>query len=121
VGASWIRQESAWWGVALAVRTAEVPAMLTYCDGVSFAYDTRIAHYFRRIRGQATLYPWPSLVDHRDGPSLSGHGDRGRRAHRWHEGSALDWDWSGSVVDKAEPYLPGIRRRPGEARRIVRG
>lgn len=120
VGASWIREESAWWGVALAARTEMVPAMLDHCDGLTFAYDTRLGHWVRRVARLGVLYPWPSLVDHRAGPSLVGHGGSGaRRAHRFHEGSALDLDWSGPVVSEAPPTLLG--KQPGRVKTIVRG
>ena len=45
-----------------------------------------------------TWYTNPSLVEHRDGDSLVGHGTtspEGRRAHNFlAEGSAADVDWS---------------------------
>jgi hypothetical protein len=89
------------WGVAIAVRTPTIPAMLDWCDTrVPLSYDTRVGRYYRDVLNQYTFHTWPSLVDHRDGPSLVGHG-RGRSAHRVHAGSALELDWSGPVVNDA--------------------
>jgi hypothetical protein len=103
--ASWIREAALWWGVSICVRSASIPAMLAYCDQQTYlADDTRLARYYRIVARQDTLYTWPSLVDHRDGPSLVSHpSGEGRQAHRWHDGSALDLDWTGPVTDHPAP------------------
>jgi hypothetical protein len=50
-----------------------------------------------------TICTWPSLVDHRDVPSLVGHGG-GRYAHKFigENASALDIDWSKPSVTMAQ-------------------
>ena len=98
-GASWIVGRSLNWGPAIIAPTASIPDMLEWADrqrGV--AYDKRIGLYYRDILKQATWYTWPSLVDHRQGPSICGHGSTGRHAHETAPGSALDIDWSGPVI-----------------------
>ena len=57
-------------------------------------------------------YPWPSLVDHRESPSLvPGRGHSGRVAHQFIgvDTSALTIDFSGSVLrlPNADSYRPG--------------
>lgn len=101
-GACWIRTASAWWGVALACRTAAIPGLIEAANTMTYlADDTRVNRYFREIIGQDTYYTWPSLVDHREVMSLVGHtSQRHRRAHRWHERSALELRWDGPVTGR---------------------
>lgn len=98
-GASWIESRFVWWGVALAVPVREIEAMLAMGDKRHEAYDRRIGLHFRNRRVRC-WHPFPSLVDHRDGESLCGH-KPGRKAYRTHEGSALELDWDGPVVEMA--------------------
>jgi hypothetical protein len=101
IGATWIEHRSMCWGVAQAVRTPTIPAMLKWCDGRrGMADDSRVGRYYRDVLHQRTWYTWPSLVNHRDGPSLVHHG-AGRTAQRFYSGSALDLSWDGPVVDHA--------------------
>lgn len=93
---AWLPTWSLNWGVAIAAPTATIPAMLEWCSHPNRAhlnYDMRIGQYYRDIQGWRTWYTHPSLVDHRDGDSLIGHGGD-RRAHTHHTGSALDIDWT---------------------------
>jgi hypothetical protein len=99
--ASWIRLPAILWAVGLCVPTDTVERMVAY--GSSRArhgrnVDTRMALYYSR-QGYAAYHTWPSLVDHRSGPSLVGHSDPNRRAHLHHQGSALELGWTGPVVD----------------------
>jgi hypothetical protein len=43
--------------------------------------------------GWACWYTWPSLVDHRQGPSIAGHESAGRFAHRFAPDATVP-DWS---------------------------
>lgn len=107
--ASWIRGLSINWGVAIAAPTSTIPDMLRWCDTRrTMPYDMRIGRYYRDHLRVATWYTWPSLVDHRQGPSLVGHGDEGRHAHRHHASSALHLTWDGPIVD--DPRLRGRLR-----------
>lgn len=97
--ASWIVGRSLSWGPAIIAPVDTIEPMLKWCDrqrGV--AYDKRIGLYYRDVLRQTCWYTWPSLVDHRQGPSICGHGSVGRHAHETAPGSALDVDWSGPVV-----------------------
>lgn len=94
-GHSWLSTWSLCWGVAIAAPVHTIPGMLQWCSHSSKArlnYDLRIGRYYRDVLGWRTWYTHPSLVDHRDSPSLVGHG-RDRHAHRFHHGSALDIPW----------------------------
>lgn len=97
--ASWICARSISWGVAILAPTRTIPAMLRWGDTRhSMAYDMRVGRYYRDQLRQPAWYPWPSLADHRTGPSLVGHDDHGRHAHRHHTGSAMRLRWTGPVV-----------------------
>lgn len=55
--------------VALLLRTAHIEAMLDYCEAAG-ATDDKLITQFVESKGWDVLYPLPSLVDHRDLPSL---------------------------------------------------
>lgn len=97
-GHSWISTRSLCWGVAIIAPVATIPGMLTWCSVPQRSrlnYDLRIGRYYRDVLKWRTWYTVPSLVDHRDGESLVGHGGGGARvAHRMHGGSALAIDWT---------------------------
>jgi len=93
-GSSWATMNGLNWGPAIAVPTVSIPQMLAWCDEkVDLPYDTRIGRFYRDQLGWECWYTWPSLVDHRQGPSICGHGSVGRFAHRFAE-DALAVDWS---------------------------
>lgn len=115
--ASWVVGRSLNWGPAIIAPTETIGDMLDWCDqqhGV--AYDKRIGLYYRDVLNSATWYPWPSLVDHREGPSICGHGSTGRHAHQTASGSALDVDWSGPVVYDERVHR---KRMHGTQRRVL--
>lgn len=96
-GHSWMCTKSLCWGVAIIAPTATIPEMLDWCSKpprTRMTYDMRIGQYYRDVLGWRTWYTVPSLVDHRDGPSLVGHGGTKRVAHQMVQGSALDVDWT---------------------------
>ena len=57
------------WGVCVALPRRFVTPMLMECSRGVPHYDTRMSQFFER-RKIKTAYSWPSLVDHRDEPSL---------------------------------------------------
>ena len=102
--ASWLVMKDINWGVGVCVPTRHIEEMVRESDKVSVSnYDSRMSGFFAK-RGIPVYYTWPSLVDHRDSPSLVP--DRGGKRHAfWFIGedkSALDVDWSGPVVGLAE-------------------
>lgn len=93
---AWASTGSLCWGVAIIAPVHTIGDMLDWCSAGrrrNLNYDLRIGRYYRDIVGWRTWFPVPSLVDHRDVPSLVGHED-GRHAHNMHTGSALDIDWT---------------------------
>jgi len=98
--ASWVEMPSLNWGVAIIAPVRIIAGMLPWCDVQPYPnYDRRIGRYAIDVLRYPTWCTWPSLVDHRDTPSLIGHGG-GRVAHRFigEDASAADIDWSkGSV------------------------
>lgn len=114
-GASWIKMPSLNWGVAITLPTWMIDAMLPWCDKQQYPnYDRRIGRYAIDRLSMPTMCTWPSLVDHRDTPSLVQHGN-GRSAHRFigEDRSALDIDWSGPVTHMGGPRLSAYRRVMG--------
>lgn len=69
-GYCWINGPGPMWGVAIAVRPYDIPAMIAWGDEHSEIpnYDIRLARYFASVK-RSCLYSVPSLVDHRVGPS----------------------------------------------------
>lgn len=113
--ASWIVMQTLNWGVAIIVPTATIGDMLTWCDRLQIPnYDKRVGQYYWRVHNWPTWYTHPSLVDHREGPSLAGHGPD-RRAHRFagEDVSALDLAWDGERIMAIDWLTRGRRRRPG--------
>lgn len=119
--ASWLTMTGLHWGVGIVLPVEFIDPMIAWAD-----QRPDIANYDRRIsrwldhQNIRTWYPWPSLVDHRDSPSLvPGRGSAGRRAHRFAgaDVSALDLRWDGSVVtipalNIPEGPAPGMKGKP---------
>lgn len=102
-GASWVAMRDLNWGVAVCLPTTAIAGMVEAGnDSQARDADRRLGDHFRRL-GWPTWCTWPSLVDHRPGPSLLGHVANDRHAHEFHgtDRSALDIDWSGPVVEMA--------------------
>lgn len=117
-GARWARTDKLMWGVCIVMPTKLIPEMIQFADRkAGMPDDMRVSAYASRT-GREVWYTWPSLVDHRQGPSLTKHRAHERKAMRWLGGSALDLDWSGRVV--TDPML--ARRtagRSGPSRRLA--
>lgn len=95
-GAAWIVGPLLMWGVALAVPTHRIPAMIAHADRqYQLADDQRVGRW-ARAEHLEPWYSWPSLVDHPPEGSLSGHGE-GRVARRFAERGTV-FDWGGPVV-----------------------
>jgi hypothetical protein len=106
-GVSWVRSHKLMWGVCIALPVKLIPDMIAYADRRSGVPDDMRVAGWAGARDHEVWYTWPSLVDHLPVPSLTKHRARERVARRWHEGSALEIDWSGHAV--ADPML--ARRR----------
>lgn len=93
------------WGVATMIPTGWIPDLIDYCDTLPFPeVDRRMGTFANALR-YPTLYSWPSIVDHRKGPSL-----RAASYIRVGLNVAEDarQDWSGSILglpfDSRVPY-----------------
>lgn len=99
---SWLTMARLLWGVGVVVPTDQIPDMVAFCDRRRHEanYDLRMAKWFMH-RGIRVWCTWPSLVEHRDSPSLVPGRTATRHAHRFigARRSALDVDWSGNVID----------------------
>jgi hypothetical protein len=101
--ASWVKMTQIHWGVGIVFPTGLIDEMCDWCDvRPDIAnYDKRISRWLGHQKLDA-YYPWPSLVEHRDSPSLvEGRIGKGRRAHRFigENASALDHKWDGPVIE----------------------
>jgi len=123
--ASWITMHTLNWGPLIALPTNIIDEMIAYCDPLTTIdnYDRRLSRYWELRRGVRIWYTVPSLVDHRDGPSMvpgrvstvHHSGSRGCRiAHGFHghDRSALDLDWSGPVVHAENDTQPARYNGP---------
>lgn len=118
--AAFVEMPSLNWGVAITAPTRIINGMLPWCDKQPYPnYDRRIGRYAIDVLRMETWCTFPSLVDHRDIPSLIGHGD-GRVAHHFigADESALSVNWdAGSVRMSASRtvarYTGDTSRAPG--------
>lgn len=98
-GASFACFGGPWWGPAIILPTAHVEAVVAYGDENPHNepnYDLRIAQFYAS-KGIDCWYTMPSIVDHREGPSLTGRKGK-RRFAEWFEHDPSGIDWSGGVV-----------------------
>lgn len=99
---SWLRMGQLNWGVAVVMPTRHIEAMVRWCDGRPEIanYDKRMSRWFEH-QGIKIWYTWPSLVDHRDSPSLVAGRKGGRFAHRFvgRDASALEVRFDGGVLE----------------------
>lgn len=106
--ASWVRSHKLMWGVAIALPVKLIPEMIERANrSTGTPDDMRVCGWIEKRRGEV-WYTWPSLIDHRNVPSLTKHRAKDRRAWRHHPGSALDLSWDGPVV--TDPALAMMRR-----------
>jgi hypothetical protein len=104
---SWFVMRELNWGVGVVLPTRFIDRMVHEQARVNvLEYDRRMSRWLVRHR-IPVWYTWPSLVDHRDGPSLVAHGE-GRHAYRFvgEDASALTPEWSGEAL-----HVPDRRRQ----------
>jgi len=99
---SWVVMPKILWGVGLLLSTKDIHAVIEFGDAHPHPDDdARISMYYQSI-GRHAWYPLPSLIDHRDIPSLVPNRGSGRHAWKFiggHDGaSALDFDPNGAMV-----------------------
>jgi len=92
IGAGWIKGNGVYHGVAVAIRTKDVPHMLKYVKNIDKPYDERLSDW-ARSECFPCWYTNPSLVDHEDSdPVLPASRwqprDKARRA--WRTGAPLN-------------------------------
>lgn len=101
-GASWLVMKETYWGPGIVLPTSQIADVVGWGD-----QHPNLANYDRRVgrwylsRSVPVWYTWPSLVEHRDSPSLVKGRAGGRHAHSFigADRSALEVDWSGPVVN----------------------
>jgi hypothetical protein len=112
--ASWIKMPSLNWGVAIILPTEIINELIKWCDKQQYPqYDRRVGRCAIDLFRLNTWCPWPSLVDHRDGESLVGHG-QGRKAHEFigEDASALGRAWNKGFINMGESTRVASRRFP---------
>lgn len=103
---SWVVTTHLNWGVGIVLPTRHIKEMLSWANMRSDIanYDIRIGRWLQHNR-IPVYYPWPSLVDHRNSPSLvPGRNGRGRRAYAFigENASALDFKADGGTIRVAQ-------------------
>jgi hypothetical protein len=119
----WVRMQDLMWGVGVVVPTHLIDEIVEIGDGIPEIpnYDSRISAACMKM-GIPIWYPWPSMVSHRQSPSLvEGRGWRGRYAYRFlgENASALRYSWDGPAVD-VQPPPTSIGRSRSRARQAAR-
>lgn len=88
--ATWIIGDRLLHAVAVGIRTELVPAMLKQLDA-SLPIDDAISKWAKHA-GEQVAYTWPSLIDHRDEPSLIPRVRRNTGPRRaWRHGTPDQW------------------------------
>jgi hypothetical protein len=109
---AWVTMPQIHWGVGIVMPTHLIDPMVAWGD-----LHREVANYDKRMsrwcesKGLTVWYPWPSLVDHRESPSLvAGRQSRGRRAQRFigEQASALGQDWDRPVIH-LPPFTADLR------------
>jgi len=112
---SWLAMGQMHWGVGIVMPTELIKDAIAWGDGRPDIpnYDWRLSCWLG-LQGIPVWYPWPSLVDHRDSPSLVPGRVGARHAHRFvgADASALDLRWDGGVVS-----IPELSRAQRPSRR----
>lgn len=118
---SWLTMANLNWGPGIVLPTEFIDDMIAWGDTRPDVanYDKRISRWLGH-QGILTYYPWPSLVDHRDLPSLVPGRTAVRRAHKFigATASALAQRWDGEVVSipalsrSTARYQPRLRPPP---------
>lgn len=118
---SWLTMTQLHWGVGVVIPVRWIDEMVRWCDTRTDVanYDKRMSRWIQHRR-LTVHYTWPSLVDHRESPSLvPGRSARGRRAYRFIGAgrSALGVRWDGKTVAMAalarySSGKPAARARP---------
>jgi hypothetical protein len=63
--ASWLRGNTLYWGVGIAIPTKHIKPMLEFVTGLATPYDARIGRFYQ-ANMMPVYYTNPSLVDHND-------------------------------------------------------
>lgn len=102
-GASWVVMRGIIWGPGIVMPTALIPDVLAFGDRYRIAnYDLRLSKWFER-HGIPVFYTWPSLVDHRNGPSLVPGRNGGRHAYYFQRDPNPDWALPPVVLARLKP------------------
>jgi hypothetical protein len=100
-GSSWFVLPTLRWGLAVVLPTHVIDQMLAWELGALYpADDQRIGRFARDQLGWRCWHTWPSLVDHRQGPSLVGSGETHAYRFIGEGASALQWNWDGPVTGR---------------------
>jgi hypothetical protein len=105
-GTSWVVLNRIIWGPGIVMPIAMIREVTTYGNRQRIPnYDLRLSKWFERNR-VPVYYTWPSLVDHRDSPSLVPGRGAGRRAYRFaYQPHRIDWSAPPWVLDGSRTNL----------------
>lgn len=112
---AWVIMRQIHWGVGVVFPTHLIDTMLDWCDTQCHVenYDKRMGRWCE-FNGVDVWYPWPSLVDHLEEPSLVPGRSHKNRVAQWYLGSneaVTDQEWNRPHIK-----LPPFKYRPGQER-----
>lgn len=117
---SWVVYDGPLWGVGVVLPTDAIEETVDHCDRMATkSYDHRLYRHFTSL-GLPCYYTHPSLVEHRNSPSLvPGRASAGRVAHRFigANASATDVDWSRVPTQER---MEAVRKRVASHRERIR-
>lgn len=81
---NWLVTPGILWGVGILIPTSDISAIIKFCqDRPEQNYDMRVSRFYELEKRCGVWAPVPSLVDHRDSPSLIPGRKGGRRAWKF--------------------------------------
>tara|TARA_R110000787_G_scaffold114837_1_gene224665 strand:- start:2446 stop:3129 length:684 start_codon:yes stop_codon:yes gene_type:complete len=125
-GSSWAITKFMTWGVATCLPVWLIPKFLDW-QKKNIVPDLRSDDFRLNSFFEEYYYPVhcpaPSLVDHRDGPSVAGNHPPMRRVARWFVGtdrSGTEIDWSAGIDNPPTVSLPSRLRRKKNREKYLR-
>ena len=99
---AWLVRKQINWGPGIVLPTAIIGKVLEEGQRHRIAnYDLRLSKWFER-KGIGVWYTWPSLVDHRNGPSLVPGRQGGRHAYWFDQQPTVDWSLPPAILARPQ-------------------
>lgn len=90
-GASWLSFRRLNWGVGIAIKGNHIIPMLEKARRSHLPYDEKIGLYYKSLY-RKVYYTFPSIVDHRDEPSINKNTPKGKRVAHLYTDELIDFN-----------------------------